>query len=212
MKQMRFRENLKKAMAEKGISISELARQIGKSQPGLSKILNGKTADPSASIVGNIANALGIDVETLMYGDDPVLEKMELPRNARKVPMLNWVQAGNFTEIDPHEVEAWYLCPNSIGKDGFCLTVRGESMEPDFHEGDVVFVDPEREWHSGSIVIVVDDDGGDSSATMKKLMEDESGRPYLRPLNPAWPEQFIKFTPSMRVVGSVIGKYTDVAV
>ena len=30
MKQMRFRENLKKAMAEKGISISELARQIGK--------------------------------------------------------------------------------------------------------------------------------------------------------------------------------------
>lgn len=212
MQPIRFRENLKKLMQEKQISINSLARAVKLTPPGLSKILSGKTADPGMSVVDSIAQYLGVKVQDLIYGEgaDENIDRTYLPPNARRVPMLNWVQAGDFTHIDPHEVEEWVLCPDSIGPQGFCLTVRGESMEPEFYAGDVVFVDPEREWHSGSVVIVRDDAHGESAATMKKFVEDETGKCYLRPANPAWPQQFINVTETMRIVGVVIGKYSSV--
>ena len=126
------------------------------------------------------------------------------------MPLINWVQAGAPTLVAPNNFDEWYLCPVNIGENGYALEVRGESMEPKFQEGDIVFVDPDLPADPGKIVIAQDETFSEVEATMKKLVVD--GREaYLKALNPEWPgPKFIKITPTIRIVGVVVGKYVPV--
>lgn len=96
----------------------------------------------------------------------------------------------------------------SRGKHGsrsFVLRVRGESMlnpngRPSFQDGDLIFVDPDLQAKNGSLVVVQLDD--EQEATFKKLVI-EGERRYLRPLNPAWPEQVVQITGDATICGVV---------
>jgi SOS-response transcriptional repressor LexA len=56
-------------------------------------------------------------------------------------------------------------------------------MVPEFREGDIVIVDPDREVESGSFVVAQNTLG---QATIKQLIKDNRGV-FLRPLNSAYP-------------------------
>lgn len=75
---------------------------------------------------------------------------------------------------------------------------------PSFQEGDMIFVDPERQAENGSLVIVRLDDA--KEATFKKLVVEGEKR-YLRALNPVWPEPIIKVNGDATICGVVIGKW-----
>ena len=205
-------ERLKRLIEEKGLNAFALSKMTGITPATISKLLNGKSKDPGISTITAIASALGVSIEALATGEDVQVAPLPPMRGTRKVPLISWVQAGVFTDIRqmPPDAFDWYFCPVGISEHGFCLRVEGESMQTRFQPGDVVFVDPDREWHSGSIVIVVSDEaGGEASATMKQLVE-EGGHAFMRPLNPDWPgPKFIEFTASMRIVGVVIGKFVE---
>lgn len=106
------------------------------------------------------------------------------PDITRSVPLISFVQAGAWTGIiddfQPGEAEEWVPVIRSVGKNAFALRVSGTSMEPDYREGDIIVVDPDVQWHSGSLVVVRLN--GDNEATFKKLAVDGS-RIYLEPLN-----------------------------
>lgn len=76
-------------------------------------------------------------------------------------------------------VRAW----GAAGPRSFALVVRGDSMVPEFREGDIVIVDPDREVESGSFVVAQNTLG---QATIKQLIKDDRGV-FLRPLNSAYP-------------------------
>ena len=61
--------------------------------------------------------------------------------------LISWVQAGEWTEIAGNfelgEAEDLLPCPVPCSADTFVLRVRGESMEPKFHDGELIFVDPQ---------------------------------------------------------------------
>ena len=101
------------------------------------------------------------------------------------------------------------MCPINISEHSYCLRVRGESMEPKFSEGDIVFVDADRCASDGDIVIAQDVEFDETSATMKKLVCDGKHK-YLQPLNPNWPgPKYIPCTENTRIVGVVIGKFVE---
>ena len=102
------------------------------------------------------------------------------------------------------------MCPVPSGKDVFCLKVRGDSMSPDYKENDIVFVDPSRDYHSGNVVVVVDNEQTESFATIRVLVQEFSGPPKLKSINPEWQPKYMDFTPTMRVIGPVIGKFVPV--
>ncbi len=54
-----FRDNLRAAMREKGVSQSALARLTGVQQPTISLILNGKM-EPSVTMCETLARAVGM--------------------------------------------------------------------------------------------------------------------------------------------------------
>lgn len=127
--------------------------------------------------------------------------------NLRLVPVISWVQAGSWEEIeDPHQpgvAEDWMPSPIKCSSSTFVLRVRGASMEPRFHDGDLIVVDPQVEARNKSFVIVRMDDS--KEATFKQLIL-EGDRRYLKPLNPQWPDPIIEINGNATISGVVVFK------
>ncbi len=144
------------------------------------------------------------------YKESPNTSNSLSPYNS--VPLISWVQAGEWSEIIDNfmagDAEEWLPCPVTHGPRTFVLMVRGESMsnphgQPSFSDGDLIFVDPDRQWENGSLVVVRLDD--EKEATFKKLII-EGNRKFLRPLNPAWPDQVIEINGNATICGVAIFK------
>lgn len=129
----------------------------------------------------------------------------------RKVPLISWVQAGMWAEIQdnfhPGEADEWISPEHSKPKGrAYALRVDGDSMTSStpgaqsFPEGTIIIVDPDAECLPGSYVIAKD--VVTQRATFKRLMQD-GGRWFLRPLNPGYDTQEID-DPAIRVIGRVI--------
>lgn len=130
-----------------------------------------------------------------------------------KIPVLSWVQAGEFSEEhDPYPegaVEDWVNSPVKAGSRAFALKVRGQSMynptgKPSFSEGDIIFCDPDRNAQHKSLVICRLDD--QKEATFKRLLI-EGDTKMLEALNPSWPERIIRINGNATICGVVFGRY-----
>ena len=129
----------------------------------------------------------------------------DLGSGARSLyPLISWVQAGAWTEVGgaftAQDAEALLPCPVRCSAETFVLQVRGESMEPRFHDGDLIFVDPTVSPDHGRFVVVRSEDSGE--ATFKQLII-EGERKYLKALNRDWPERIIE-SDSNATIGRVV--------
>lgn len=148
-----------------------------------------------------LASELRCSTDWLLTGKGPVepraIEKFDKtwlrniepgPEISGSVPLISWVQAGNWTEImdiyQPGDGEEWIMVARRVGPHAFALRIHGDSMTDEFAEGDIVIVDPDREAENKSYVIVRLDD--QEEATFKQIIRD-GGKTYLKPLNPRYP-------------------------
>ena len=119
------------------------------------------------------------------------------------VPVLTWVQAGalrSAEDLYPYAGAAEdYVAVSLRGRHCFALRVRGESMLPDFREGDMIVVDPDLAPRSGDFVVAVVDATGE--ATFKRYQKKKDGE-VLMPLNPEYAP--IVLQPGHRLVGKVV--------
>ena len=120
----------------------------------------------------------------------PNFLKVGTPAIRARVPLIAWVRAGSWAEIDdfPDDVKEWRDTTASVSSKAFALRVEGDSMvnpygAPSIPEGSVVIVDPEKSADNGSIVVAMLDDS--NQATIKRLVIDGPAK-YLKPLNPAY--------------------------
>lgn len=126
------------------------------------------------------------------------------------VPLISWVQAGNWGEVidnfSPGDAEEWLPSFKKMGPYAFALRVRGGSMERKYQDGDIIFVDPDVGASSGRNVVVRMED--ENTATFKHLVIDEAGNKFLKPLNPDWPgPKVIQINGNARICGVVVGKW-----
>lgn len=119
--------------------------------------------------------------------------------HVRRVPRLSWVSAGLFREMEAaaHPVE-WDTPSEPMSAKAFSLRVEGDSMEPEFPHGCVIFIEPRGEALNGDFVVVALDET--HRATFKELVVDGPSR-YLKPLNPRYP--ILPLTAEARVCGVV---------
>jgi SOS-response transcriptional repressor LexA len=122
-------------------------------------------------------------------------------------PLISWVQAGEWTEISegyvPQYESELLPCPVRCSEETFVLRVHGVSMEPRFHEGDLIFVDPDATPVHGKYVVVQLDESNE--ATFKQLIVEEN-RQYLKALNPDWPNRIIEVNAAATICGVVVFK------
>ena len=93
--------------------------------------------------------------------------------------------------------------PVDINAD-FVIPIKGDSMEPDYHDGDLVFIQASVDLNDG--VIGVFNYNGD--AYIKQLVIDKE-QAYLHSLNPAYKDMPITPETDFRIIGEVVDLYRE---
>lgn len=101
------------------------------------------------------------------------------------------------TEVAVEHIEL----PVEIDAD-FVIPIYGDSMEPDYHNGDYIFVKLSLDLANGDIGVF--DYEGD--AYVKQLII-EDGQAYLHSLNPDYTDKPITPETNFRIIGEVVGRY-----
>lgn len=213
-------ENLERLIQEAG-TMKELARLADTSSSYLSQVRHrmrtpsGRHRKVTDELAGVLERAMGKpegwmdeshEPEASMAGDniEPVAHG-QVGTHLR--PLISWVQAGHWSEspaslVPQDEVES-LPCPVRCSLRTFVLKVRGISMEPEFSEGDLIYVDPEVEPANGRHVVVRKE--GSDETTFKQFVN-EDGQMFLRALNPDWPGRIVEMDKTVTVCGVVVFK------
>lgn len=175
---------LKEAMAARNLSGAQLSKLVSAvcaspiSQVSIQKITSGQTQHSKR--LPDIARALGVSVEWLVYGSDdsrfpdsgPRLvrvgdatntdtEERKLKRGA--VPVVGTAQLGDDGYFDeegyPAGHGAGYLQIHSDDPDAYGLRVRGDSMSPRIKHGEYVVIEPNQRLVEHEEVLVITSDG-----------------------------------------------------
>lgn len=167
-----------------------------------------------------LANAFGLTVEQLLDESVNWLERRQqnvepAPDIQGQIPLISWVTAGKWAEVidiyQPGVADEWLPCIKKHSNRTFALRVKGMSMynpmgKHTYSDGDIIFVDPEKDAVNGSRVVVRLEDS--KEATFKQLVI-EGEKMYLMALNPSWPDRIIEVNGNATICGVVIGKWTD---
>jgi SOS-response transcriptional repressor LexA len=187
------------------------ARKYGLDSTYLSQLLNGHR-NLGEKAARNLETKLGWPPRSM---DRPVDESGEEdnsyrpPAGLRPVPRISFVQAGVWTEaVDPYEQGAgddYLLTQLDLGPNAFALTVRGESMEPEFKEGDSIIIDPDVKPSPGDFVVAKN---AQEEATFKKYRPrgvNEQGEQVIElvPLNDDFPSLRSDYTP-LQIIGTMM--------
>lgn len=161
-------QRIKEARKNAGLTQLELAEKTKLSRSYIGDIEKDRY-NPSVSTLELIAAATGVPTSSLISAAD----QTPRPNTGVRIPVLGRVVAGIPLEaitdiIDYEEI------PAQMAKSGtyFALQVKGRSMEPTLHEGDVVIVRQQPEVENGEIAIVLVN-GND--ATVKEVKEGPDG-------------------------------------
>lgn len=142
---------------------------------------------PNDTIKSEIADYFGVTIDYLL-GRAPI----ETGGDIVQIPVLGSIPAGIPLEAIEDIVD-WEDIPKAMcsgGKEFFALKVKGDSMWPDFLEGDIVILRKTPSCETGDVCAVLVN--GDE-ATLKTVKFAEDGALTIAPKNPSYPPR--TFTP-----------------
>lgn len=144
-----------KALIEKhGITVMELARQVGIGQPVIYRITTDETDNPKIQTLYTLACFFGITVNQLIGVEKLYLtpEENEI-KNRTEAPLISWNEASNWFSKPKSNAR---VALDSSTKQGriYALEVQDDSMEPLFLPGTILLVEGDRTPENGSFAIV----------------------------------------------------------
>lgn len=180
-------ERLKIARKKAGLTQAELGKLAGVGQSAIGNIETGLRGF-GASIIG-IANACKVNAQWLATGDGEMDAPEILTPNvkmsgislieisATMVPLISSKRAiswGLIGSYQPDKQEKFPVREVVVSEKAFALRVEGDSMtnegSPNFPEGTVLIVDPERQPKAGDFVIAKNEER--QEALFKRLVTD----------------------------------------
>ena len=184
---MSFNERVRQRRIELGLSQAELGKMAGVPQSTIGQIENGR--NKSSTKILELANALQTTVEYSNISANNF--------RTNRVPVISWVQAGNWRDIEHYDSDDMeYVQTVKFIEDGFALRVHGDSMQPEFADGDIIVIDPHAPQDAGCYVVAVHD----NQASLKKLVYDGTTH-YLKPLTLQYP--MLSWDENTQIVGVV---------
>lgn len=210
---------------QQNISLSELARRVGMAKSALSRYFN-KTRDFPLNKVNEFASALGVSSEYILGFEEEttntknnIIEIYEKLNEKRQNKVYNFahdlleeqnkktafkvygdVAAGPAIEYNDAEVETHYAESVPVSAD-MALTINGDSMEPEFPNGSIVFYKRQQQVEHGEIAIV-EIDG--NSVTCKRVCYDyDNEKVVLQSLNDKYKDMEYE-ADHIRILGKVV--------
>lgn len=196
-------EHIRARRKELGISAEELAERIGKSASTVYRWENGEIGKVDSSILVPIAAVLQTTPAALI---GRVEDDSPLPANVRpmselhvqRVPLIGAVAAGE-PIYAPEELGVYVDAPVQCDA---AITIQGDSMVPNYLDGDVVYIKCRPDVPDGAVAVVFLDD----EATLKHVYKREKGLTLISD-NPEHAPMMVEFEDyaRIRVFGVPVG-------
>lgn len=177
---MSIATNIKRIREQHSLTQDELGEIAGVSGGAVSTWERG-TAEPRMGAIQKIADCLKISKSDIV---DDGNESNIFESTSLRIPVLGSVPAGIPLEAIEDIVD-WEEIPIEWtigGREFFSLRVKGDSMSPNFLEGDTLILRKDNDCESGNICVVYVN-GND--ATLKKVIKKQDCI-ILQPLNTAY--------------------------
>ncbi|CAB3850168.1 putative HTH-type transcriptional regulator [Achromobacter insuavis] len=223
-----FGDRLKFAIKLRGTTAAALARHLGVAPQAIYQVQSGKSGAMNASNAAAAAEFLRVPIRWLTDGEGPTPSAqaksapdaaqpttpafdsnvLPAPMGSRRVPLIDYVQAGELTEIGVSfsgEAMEYLLTDLRLSDYSFALEIQGESMSPEFRPGDRIIVDREVCPRPGDFVVARN---GGFEATFKKYRPrgiNAAGQDIfeLVPLNEDFPTLYSDRQPLI-VIGTMV--------
>lgn len=201
-----YMKKLRDIRKKKNITIKELAERVHVTESAIS-LYETQKRQPPLDTLRNIADALGTTTDKLLGREPTNVEKVDINKNLVKIPIYGKIPAGTPLEMidesyvdDYIEIDAKLLRGSTVY---FGLKVKGNSMFPEFRNGDIVIFRQQNHCENGDFCAV---SINHTECTFKKVLKKESGI-TLMPLNPDYDPMFFTkkevFTLPITILGVV---------
>lgn len=187
------------------LSQDQVAEALGISRVAYTRYENGSRV-PKTDIAAKLSDYFGITVQELLSGDTRVKPANNDNPRYITVPVLGTIPAGIPFEAIEDVIDYEDLPVKSFpaGAQYFGLKIKGDSMEPDYRDGDTIILRRQEECKSGEDCAVMVN-GND--ATFKRVRLHENGI-TLQPLNIKYEPKFytadeVRDLP-IRIIGIVV--------
>lgn len=182
-----FSQRLRKALDERQITQSELAKKSEISKSSISRYLKGDWEAKSGAVYA-LAKALRVSEAWLMGYDVPMENASPAPIPAgfeplpemTTIPLVGAIACGTPITAEQN-IETRVGIPSAWRAD-FALTCHGDSMSPKIQDGDIVCIRQQKEVENGEIAAVRIGD----EATLKRFYR-QGNTVLLQAENPAYP-------------------------
>lgn len=204
---------LRQARRSVGMTQQELADHCAVSRAAVAQWEADQTR-PSFAHLQAATDALGVWISWVTGNEShPGMADAQAPFEAptREIPVIDYVRAGHWDSVidayPPGAGMSRVAIDRPLGENAFALLVRGESMAPDYRDGDCLIVDPSVSPRPGDHVIAKLED--EDEATFKKFRPrglDPEGNAMIElvPLNDDWPTLHIDSAHPGRIIGTVV--------
>ena len=194
---MTIGEKIKSQRKALGLTQTELGAKLGVQKNAVSKWECGRVDDIPSSKIKAMAQLFGVQPSFLIDDAIDSLPSPTITEDTVTFPVITSVAAHyDSVSIDESSTGEKIEVPRAYLKgrkaEDFCaMRVRGDSMYPDFRNGDIVLVLKQSTMnHSGEIGVI---SYGDDEMTIKRINYVD-GEDWLKrvPLNPAYPPRRIE--------------------
>ena len=155
----------------RGMTQGQLATAVGIAASTISMYERGERK-PKGEIVTALADAFNVPKWAILYSEDevrPIAKNLvpisDMPHH--KVPLIGSVAAGQ-PILAEEEYDVYIDAP---GKADYALKVEGDSMTPNYLDGDIVYIKQQPDVNDGQVAVVLCDD----SATLKHVYHQPNG-------------------------------------
>ena len=172
-------DRIKQIREQRGMQQTDLASRVGVSKQTLFKYEHNIITNIPSDKIELIADVLRVAPEYIMGWQTD--EKSE-DKDSVLIPVYGRVAAGEPIEASQDNIVGYEKISKDMARRGefYALQIKGDSMEPDIHDGDTIIVREQPDAESGDIVVATIN--GDD-ATCKKLYKMPGGGIQLVSLN-----------------------------
>jgi repressor LexA len=197
---MIMKNNLRSIRIAREISVAELAQAVGKSPQFIYQLEKGEKNIPQ-KLLPKFCEILQTTPNELLGipGSDYTIKKTDdlyLPPNA--LPILGVVRAGQ-PILAEQNLLGYRIPPKEIRGD-FWLEVDGDSMEPSYPKGSLVFIRYQQTADHGDIVVALMKN--ENTASLKRVLFIDK-KVILRSFNPAY-DDIILDAREVEIIGKAV--------
>ena len=202
-------KKLKEIIKKRNLTLKELAERIHVTESTISMYEN-KKRQPTIDTLRDIADVLETTTDKLLGREVPNVEPVNINKKLIKIPIYGKIPAGVPVEMvdesyvdDYIEMDAKLLRGSTVY---FGLKVKGDSMFPEFRNGDVIIFRQQNNCENGDYCAV---SISNTECTFKKVLKKESGI-TLMPLNPNYDPMFFTKKEVINLPITILGVVKEV--